>query len=106
MLLSEMLFARLPDITSITEYRLDASDGGTKLTFRIARPNGPLFWNTLLILLTPLFYWSGKQSLAAFKDAIENDYQAHTEAVKVGVDISGKQIREAASASLRAPSDS
>jgi uncharacterized protein YndB with AHSA1/START domain len=91
-------------ISAISEYRLDTTEAGTRLTRMLARPAGPFLGRMLMRLLMPVFGRIGEQSLEAFKLELENDYRAHGEALKSEAEFTGKQIREAAAASLQASS--
>lgn len=93
-------------INFIAEYRLDSTEGGTRLTKLIAKPTGPFLGRALMRLLGPVFGRIGEQSLEGFKLEIENDYRTHGEAQKRESELTGVQIREAAATSLQASSDS
>lgn len=79
-------------INFIAEYRLDPTEGGTRLTKLIAKPTGPFLGRALIHLLGPVFGRIGEQSLEAFKLEIKNDFRAHNEALKSEAEFTGKQI--------------
>jgi uncharacterized protein YndB with AHSA1/START domain len=70
------------DLSVIVEYRLDSTEGGTRLTKLFAEPTGPFLGRTLIRLLAPVFSRSVKQDLEKFRLEIENDFRAHSEALK------------------------
>jgi len=92
------------DLSAIVEYRLDSTEGGTRLTKLFAMPTGSFLGRTLIRLLAPIFSRFVKQNLDSFRLEIENNYRAHGEALKSEAEFTGKQIREAAAASLQASS--
>jgi len=94
----------LPEVSAISEYRLDPVEGGTRLTKTSARPDGPLLGRIALRLLTPVFTLLIKRAFETFKHQIESDYQAHSEAIEEKAEITAGQIRESAGDSLRASS--
>jgi hypothetical protein len=94
-----------PDISSISEYRLDSAQGGTILTKTSARPTGPFLGRMLLGLLMPVFSRFLKQAFETFRREIENDFRAHSEALESEAGITEKQIRRAAATSLQDSSD-
>jgi hypothetical protein len=55
-----------PEVSAISEYRLDPVEGGTKLTKISARPAGPLLGRILLRLLTPVFIPPMKRAFETF----------------------------------------
>jgi hypothetical protein len=89
-------------ISALVEYSLDSTDGGTRLTKKIANPTGPIIGRTLMRLLTPVFGRIGKQNMEAFARQIENDFRAHVGTLESEPEFSGDQIREAAVAGLQA----
>jgi uncharacterized protein YndB with AHSA1/START domain len=95
-----------PSLSALVEYRLDSTEGGTRLTKMFAKLTGPFFGRTMLRLMAPMFSRIGRRSLEAFGLEIENNFRAHSEALKSETEFTGKQIREAAAASLQASSDS
>ena len=73
----------VPDLSAIVEYRLDATEGGTRLTKLFAKPTGSFLGCTLIRLLAPVYSrMIGKQVLEAFRREIENDLRAHSEALE------------------------
>lgn len=66
-----------PDVSAISEYRLDPVEGGTRLTKTSARSAGPLLGRILLRLLTPVFIPLVKRAFETFKLQIGSDYRAH-----------------------------
>ena len=96
----------LPEVSAISEYRLDPVEGGTRLTKTSARPTGPLLGRILLRSLTPVFIPLIKRAFETFKHQIESDYRAHYEALEEEAEITAEQIRESAADSLRASSGS
>ena len=95
----------LPEVSAISEYRLDPVEGGTRLTKTSVRPAGPLLGRILLRLLTPVFIPLVKRAFETFKHQIESDYRAHSEALEEEAEITAEQILEAAVDSLRASFD-
>ena len=95
-----------PSMSAIVEYRLDATEDGTRLTKLFSKMTGPFLWGMLIRLLAPVFRRIGKQSMEAFRLEIETDYRAHNEAPKSEAEFTGKQIHAAAAASLQASSGS
>jgi hypothetical protein len=90
-----------PDVSAISEYRLEPVEGGTRLTKTSARPAGPLLGRILLRLLTPVFIPIVRRAFEAFKHQIESDYRAQYEAEEGVAIFTGEQIRLSAGDSLR-----
>lgn len=94
-----------PGSGGLSEYRLDAMEGGTILTKTLARPTGPFLGRTLLHLLMPIFKRLMAQVFEQFKREIESDYREHHKALERETELTNEQIRDAASASLHASSN-
>jgi hypothetical protein len=94
-----------PDVSILSEYRLNSTQGGALLTKTAALPKGPFLKRMLLLLLTPVFSRFLTQAFKKFGREIESDFHAHSEAPEIEVDTSENQIREAAAASLQASND-
>ncbi|MDX1436804.1 MAG: DUF2652 domain-containing protein [Anaerolineales bacterium] len=94
-----------PDNPGLSEYVLEEKDGGTRLTKTSARPTGPPFGRAMLRLMTPMFNRMMPGAFEKFRDEIEKDYRAHSEAAESGVEITADQIQEAAAVSLLASID-
>ena len=88
----------------LDEYRLNSTEGGTRLTQTATKPTGPIFGRMLLRLLSPLFKRVSKQLEVAFAQQIEDDFRARGGALKSEFEGTEKQIREAAAAGLKASS--
>ena len=94
-------------MSAIVEYRLETTEGGTRLTKLFAKPSGPFIGRMLFRLLAPVISRTYQKGvLEAFRLEIENDFRAHNGALKSEAEFTGKQIREAAAASLQASSGS
>jgi hypothetical protein len=93
-----------PDVSVISEYRLDPVEGGTRLTKKSSYPAGPLLKRFLLRLLALVFIPEMRREFESFKHAIESDYRAYREAFGEEAEITAEQIRESAADSLRASS--
>jgi hypothetical protein len=98
------LFPMSHDVSWLDEYRLDSTEGGTRLTRTATKPAGPIFGRMLLRLLSPLFKRVSKQLEAAFAQQIEDDFRARGGALKSEFEVTEEQIREAAAAGLQASS--
>lgn len=68
-----------PDLVSIIEYRLDSTEGGTRLTKLFTKPSGPFLGRMMIYLLVPLFRRIGKQALETFRLEIETDFRTRSE---------------------------
>ncbi|NIM93541.1 MAG: DUF2652 domain-containing protein [Anaerolineales bacterium] len=68
----------IPSVSTISEYRLDPIEGGTRLIKMMTPPTGPFLGRTLIRLLTPVFIRFLKQAFEAFKIEIEKDYRANS----------------------------
>ena len=64
------------DASAISEYRLDLTEVGTRLTKKMAPPTGPFLGRAMLRLLKPVFARLGKRAFSAFKLEIESDFRA------------------------------
>jgi hypothetical protein len=95
------LFPMSHEVSWLAEYRLDSTEGGTRLTREITKSAGPLVGRTLLRMLSPVFMQVNKRFFAAFAQRIEDDFRAHGGALKSEAEVTGEQIREAATASLQ-----
>ena len=93
-----------PDVSAISEYRLDQVEGGTRLTKTSTRPAGPLLGRILIRVLMPVFIPLMKRAFETFKHQIESEYRAHYEVLEEEAEFTGEQIRESAAGSLRASS--
>jgi hypothetical protein len=100
------LFPMNHAVSWLAEYRLDSTEGGTRLTRTITKPTGPIVGRMLLRMLSPIFMQINKQLFAAFAQRIEDDLQARSRTLKSEAEVTGEQIREAAVASLQASSGS
>jgi hypothetical protein len=98
------LFPMSLAVSWLAEYRLDSTEGGTRLNRTISKPTGPIVGRTLLRLLSPVFMRISKQLFAAFAQRIEDDFRARRGALKSEVEVTGEQIREAARVGLQASS--
>ncbi len=94
-----------PGLSMIIEYRLDSTEGGTRLTKLFAKPIGPFLGRTLLRLLAPVFRRFVKQDLESFKLEIEKDFRAHNKTLENEPTFTGEQFREEAAISLQASFD-
>lgn len=92
----------LPDVSAISEYRLDSVEGGTRLTKTSTMPSGPLLGRILINLMTPVFKPIVMRAFETFKHQIESDYRAHAETLEEEVEFPNEQIRKSAADSLRA----
>jgi len=70
------------DLSAIVEYRLDSTEGGTRLTKLFARPTGSFLGRTLIRLLAPVLSRFVKKDLESFRLEIENDLLEHSEALE------------------------
>lgn len=91
-----------PDTGGISEYRLEANDGGTLVTKSIARPMGPFLGRALLHLAKPIINRFSSRVFDQFKREIEDDYRSQRADDGGEVKIFEQQIREAAKSSLEA----
>jgi hypothetical protein len=66
------------NVSAISEYSLDSMDGVTKLTKKMAPPTGSLIGRTLIRLVAPVFIRLVERAFEAFRDQIEDDFQART----------------------------
>ncbi len=108
-MLVKELFPMSQAVSFLVEYRLDAVDGGTRLTRTIGQPTGPVPGRMLLRLLMPLFKRVGSRLLASFAARIEADWQAQGGAPGGGAPGDGgaptaAHIRAAAGAGLQGAS--
>ena len=76
-MLTKETFSNFGDVQAIMEYRLDLTEGGTKLTRLIARPTGKFFGRLMFYLMVPILSRIGRKNMLAFKDEIEEDYVTH-----------------------------
>lgn len=100
------LFPMSHEVSWLAEYRLDSTEGGTRLTRTITKPKGPLVGRTLLRVLSPLLMQVNKRFFAAFAQRIEDDFRAHGGSLKSAAEVTGEQIRESAAVSLQSSSAS
>jgi hypothetical protein len=99
-MLVKELFPMSHAVSTLTEYHLDSTEKGTRLTRTIGNPTGPFMWRTLLHLLLPIFRRMTRNHTAAFVRRIEDDFRTHAGSIKADSIITGEQIREAAAAGL------
>jgi uncharacterized protein YndB with AHSA1/START domain len=98
----EQPFPMAPSNKMLGEYRLEPSDGGSRLTLRSSKLSGPFAGRLLYRLMRPVLSRFGQKALDAFKSGVEHDYQQLGEEVKIGAEIGQSSIREAAAAGLQA----
>ena len=67
-----------PSTSAISEYRLDSTEEGTRLTKIMAHPTGPFLGRTLIRLLMPVFIRLVNRAFEAFKLEIEKDFRSQT----------------------------
>jgi uncharacterized protein YndB with AHSA1/START domain len=86
--------------TFLTEYRLDSTDEGTRLTLTGSKPSGPALGRALFRVLSPVFSKVMNKNMASFKHHIEEDYRAQAGKLQSGSEITEALVRDAAAASL------
>jgi hypothetical protein len=65
-----------PKLTVLVEYHLKSTSQGTLLSKTISKLRGPFLGRLLIHLMAPLFRHKGKNSLASFKNLIEQETNA------------------------------
>jgi uncharacterized protein YndB with AHSA1/START domain len=105
-IITREVFAMSVSNTYMVEYRLDPTDGGTRLTLTGSKISGPLRGRILYRILTPMFSRVMTRNMASFKQQIENDFREHRDGLESSAGITNESIREAAGAALQTSSTS
>ncbi len=89
-----------PDVGGLSEYRLEAIEGGTRLTKTSLPPDGPFMQRTTIRMMLPIFKRMLSGVFETFKQEIEADYRNRRQPGDHGAEIRAEQIRSAAGESL------
>jgi len=88
--------------TMLGEYRMEAMNGGTRLTASSTKPSGPLSGRLVYTLMRRVIPRMSGRALDNFRQLIEGDYQQRSSVVSSSGDVDQSSIREAAAAGLQA----
>jgi uncharacterized protein YndB with AHSA1/START domain len=80
-----------PNLTSLVEYQLEDTGGGTRLTRSFTGPIGSFFGGILYKLMLPFFKRYSRQASISFKEEIEQDYHSD---IKKSQNLNGFVVQE------------
>ncbi len=99
-MLTQEVFPLMTANTYLREYRLEPTQGGTRLSITVSKGSGPALGRMLMHIMMTMTTQMANRNMAALKNQIENDSRGRQEGPQNDLHLDVGLIREAAAASL------